>query len=169
MMWNSQLLLASWMMLGGLAAGCAARRAVVASNPNEQNAKPTQVPVQLAGAPAREQFTRASAERIMKWLVDEWNKDPSPALWVMLAKPGDHVAIPGLTFGTPEKPTAGMSQRIYAEVIVLNPAMVPESLFTSFLHEYGHCLHRKSKPAHAAVDQVESEVAAIKYSLVTLE
>jgi len=54
-------------------------------------------------------MTLDDVQRIVKKYVDVWNRNAAVApLWVSLASPGDLINIPGVMFGTAEKPTAGM-------------------------------------------------------------
>ena len=109
------------------------------------------------------------AHTLARKYVDEWNQHTERApLWVSLAMPESPVNIPGVTFSNGGAPVAGMHQSIRAELIVLNPQLVPESFLSSFFHEYGHALYAASTPAEAR-NVVDSEVAAIRFSLEALE
>jgi hypothetical protein len=103
---------------------------------------------------------------VQKW-VDDWNKrHPENPLWVSLLNPGDPINIPGVTFGTAANPKAGMELPIRAHLIVINRNMVPESVLTTFTHEYGHALYRLAHPND--FQEIDSEVEAIKSSLTIL-
>jgi hypothetical protein len=103
------------------------------------------------------------AKYTARWNADS-KKDP---LWVIGANPGDALPIPGVTFARTNDPKAGMEMPIRAHLIVLNQAMLPESILTTFLHEYGHALHRYS--ASREWNIVDSEAEAIRFSLAALD
>jgi len=99
--------------------------------------------------------------------VEEWNSNPNNRpLWVVMAKPGDQIQIPGITFGKSGDPKAGMHVQINAELIVLNQAMVLESLLATFLHELGHAKYKSTDSE--TWNEVDSEVAAVIQSLCSL-
>ena len=107
------------------------------------------------------------ARAIVGRYVNEWNATKRDPMWVTLATPGDQGNVPGVTFGDQGSAHAGMELPIRANLIVLNKAMLPGSLLSTFLHEYGHALYRV---AHSDVfDPIQSEVFAIRYSLQALE
>ncbi len=78
--------------------------------------------------------------------VDIWNATyPASPLWALL---------------TDTK--AGMHFRFNGFFILVNSAMVPESVLTTFFHEYGHAQYERE---HHVGNVVDSEVAAIRSSL----
>jgi len=84
-------------------------------------------------------MTLEQVHSIVQKYAEQWNRqNPKYPLWVALASPGDPVNIPGATFGTSDNPQAGMELPVCAHVIVINKSMVPESILTTFTHEYGH-------------------------------
>jgi len=106
-------------------------------------------------------------QSIIQKYVRQWeNLNPKRPMWVSLAAPGDPITIPGVTFGTPEKPVAGMEQLINATVIVLNKNMTLDSVLTTFTHEFGHAEYREAHPNDFG--GIDSEVAAVKSSLTLL-
>jgi len=108
-----------------------------------------------------------SVKAIVKKYVAIWNSQPrNVPLWVVLASPGDMLSIPGVTFGNKSDGKAGMELPIHAHLIVLNRMMVPESLLTTFLHEYGHAVYRLSQVTDW--NETDSEVEAIQFSLNAL-
>ncbi len=110
-------------------------------------------------------MTLEQAQLIVKKYVDGWNNSNGYIpLWVHLVKPGAPVNIPGVTFGMTRDPEkiAGMHYRVNAQLIVIREGMVPESILTTFFHEYGHA---KYESGRSAVDIIDSEVAAIRSSL----
>ena len=105
--------------------------------------------------------------RIIKKYTDLWNSDPKHTpMWVVAASRGDSIQIPGVRFSEENSPHAGMSLAVRAELIILNRAMVPESLLSTFLHEYGHTLFRDEHGPNPS--EVASEVEAIRFSLEAL-
>lgn len=109
-----------------------------------------------------------TVQAIVQRYVDRWNaKHRDVPLWVSLANPGDAIAIPGVTFARAGHAVAGMHQSIRAELIVLHKSIVPESLLTTFLHEYGHLEYRAT--AGEAWNEVASEVEAIRFSIEALD
>jgi hypothetical protein len=58
---------------------------------------------------------------------------------------------------------AGMHFRFNGHFILVNAAMVPESIITTFFHEYGHAHYEREHRDSQNV--VDSEVAAIRSSL----
>jgi hypothetical protein len=110
-------------------------------------------------------MTLEQAQLVVQKYVEPWNRSIGRIpLWVYLAKPGGSINIPGVTFGMtadPEK-IAGMHYHLHAYLIVLREGMLPESIVTTFFHEYGHAQYELG---HAVVDIIESEVAAIRSSL----
>jgi|SRR5450755_4518474 len=56
-----------------------------------------------------------------------------------------------------------MHYHVNAYVICLREDVAPESLRTTFFHEYGHAIYEKDH--HAPVNVIESEMAAILSSL----
>ncbi len=116
----------------------------------------------------RPPITLDGIQTLMRKYTDRWNADPNkPPLWVVAAKPGDRVQIPGITFGKVQDLIAGMELPIRAQLIVINQAMVPESKLTTFLHEYGHSLYRHSTPGEP--NETDSEAEAIRFSLAALD
>jgi hypothetical protein len=110
-------------------------------------------------------MTLEQVQVIVQKYVAAWNHSNGVPLWVHLVKPGAPVNIPGVTFGMtadPEK-IAGMHYRINAQLIAIREGMVPESILTTFFHEYGHAKYDLSRPADFNV--IDSEVAAIRNSL----
>jgi hypothetical protein len=117
---------------------------------------------------ANPQLSTADVTTIVQRYAANWNNEHKEMpLWVILANPGDTVNVPGRSFGTVEAPVGGMCIAIRAQVIVLNMQMVPESLLSTFFHEYGHARYNLEHPQHE-VDVVASELAAIRYSLEAL-
>jgi hypothetical protein len=114
-------------------------------------------------------MTHADVQALIAKYTAVWNSDAQKApLWVIGANPGDRLQIPGVTFGNSrDLKKAGMEMPLRAHLIVINQAMIPESILTTFLHEYGHALHRYSTPS--AWSRVDSEVEAIRFSLATLD
>lgn len=111
--------------------------------------------------------TVEDVQRVIKKYTDIWNSDPKNVpLWVVGAEPGDTIAIPGVTFSTTDKPKAGMNIPVHAHLIVLNKKMVPESLLSTFFHEYGHAKYLVTHQLHP--DEIASETEAIRYSLEAL-
>jgi hypothetical protein len=112
-------------------------------------------------------MTQQQTSDLIKKYTERWNNEKrKPPLWVVGAHPGDSICIPGLTFANKGDMKAGMEILISAQVIVLNQDMLPDSIASTFLHEYGHALHRNSKAG--SIDWVESEIDAIKFSLSAL-
>jgi hypothetical protein len=112
-------------------------------------------------------LTLDQVQPIVQKYVHQWESlHPKHPMWVSLASPGDSIKIPGVTFGTPENPVAGMEQLINATVIVLNKNMTPDSILTTFTHEYGHTEYREAHPSD--FENIGSEVAAVKSSLTLL-
>lgn len=71
--------------------------------------------------------TVVQIKTIVQRYVEDWSKrNPKYPLWVLLAGPGDSLNIPGATFGTREKPKAGMELPINADLIVINKNMCPK-------------------------------------------
>lgn len=104
---------------------------------------------------------------VIQKYVDDWKtRNPQNPLWVSLASPGDPINVPGVTFGTAVSPKAGMELPIHAHLIVLNRNMVPESILTTFTHEYGHAQYRVAHPND--FQEIGSEIAALKSSLTIL-
>jgi hypothetical protein len=111
-------------------------------------------------------MTREDVQQIVQKYVNVWNSASSGChLWVALAKPGAAIAIPDITFGMTKDPqlVAGMNIRVHVQLIVLREDMIPESLLTTFFHEYGHACYEREHPG--ATNEVDSEVAAIRSSL----
>lgn len=112
-------------------------------------------------------LTMEQVQPIIQKYVHQWESlYPKRQMWVSLAAPGDPINIPGVTFGTPAKPVAGMEQPINATVIVLNKTMTPDSILTTFTHEYGHAEYQEAHPNDS--QEIDSEVAAVKSSLTLL-
>jgi hypothetical protein len=112
-------------------------------------------------------LTVEQVQPIVEKYVTEWNnRTPRHPLWVTLASPGDPINVPGVTFGAVGGLKAGMELPICAHLIVINRIMVPESLLTTFTHEFGHAEYRVAHPNDW--QEVDSEVAAIKSSLTIL-
>jgi len=130
--------------------------------------------VRLLGSQVRFQYYQGAfwvsiqnVEEIVKKHVAIWNNQPENVpLWVVLANPGDALSIPGVTFGNKIDGKAGMELPIRAHLIILNRHMVPESLLTTFLHEYGHAAYRISQTKDW--NEIDSEVEAIQFSLNAL-
>jgi hypothetical protein len=113
-------------------------------------------------------MTLADVQSLITKYTAQWNADTRKSpLWIVGANPGDRLNIPGVTFGDIHDLKAGMELPIKAQLIVINQAMVPESILTTFLHEYGHSLYRYSAPE--VWNQIDSEVEAIRFTLVTLD
>jgi hypothetical protein len=109
-----------------------------------------------------------TVQGVVQRYVEQWNADHADVpLWVVLAGAGDAIAIPGVTFARAGEQLAGMHHSIRAELIVLNRAMVPSSLLSTFLHEFGHMVYRAS--SGNAWNEVASEAAAVRFSLEALE
>jgi len=137
------------------------------SSPFKQVLPPHPGPGGLARYNAGMEVTIQEVEGIVKSHVAVWNSDPAnPPLWVVLASPGDAIQIPGVTFGNMGDGKAGMELPIRAQLIILNHHMVPESLLSTFLHEYGHAVYRNSQPKDW--NEIDSEVEAIRYALKAL-
>ncbi|MEI7827947.1 MAG: hypothetical protein WCI87_09185 [Euryarchaeota archaeon] len=116
----------------------------------------------------RPPMTLADIQPLLTKYTAQWNADTRKSpLWVVDANPGDPLNIPGVTFGDIHDPKAGMELPIKAQLIVINQAMVPESILTTFLHEYGHALYRYS--ASEVWDPIDSEAEAIRFTLVALD
>lgn len=112
-------------------------------------------------------LTIEQVQPIVQKYVDEWKgHNPQYPLWVSLASPGDSINVPGVTFSTTASPKAGMELAIHAHLIVINRSMVPESILTTFTHEYGHAQYRIVHPNDFR--EVDSEIAPIKSSLIIL-
>lgn len=113
-----------------------------------------------------EPVTTEDVQRLIKKYTDTWNSDPKNVpLWVVPAAPGNAIGIPGVTF-SPDNPKAGMNVPVHAHLIVLNKSMVPESLLSTFFHEYGHAKYEVAHQLHP--DEIASEMEAIRYSLEAL-
>jgi len=111
-------------------------------------------------------MTREEVQPILQKYVNVWNRaNHGCHLWVALAYPGDAITIPDITFGMNKDPhqVAGMNVRVHIQLIVLREDMTPESLLTTFFHEYGHACYERVHPG--AFNEVDSEVAAICSSL----
>jgi hypothetical protein len=116
---------------------------------------------------AEEPVTAEDVQRLIRKYTDIWNRDrKNVPLWVISAEPGDAIAIPGITFGTSDKPKAGMNISVHAHLIVLNRKMVPESLLSTFFHEYGHAKYTVTHRRHP--DEIASEAEAVRFSLEAL-
>jgi hypothetical protein len=113
-------------------------------------------------------LTLEQVQLIVQKYVNDWNnQNPKYFLWVCLANPGDSINIPGVRFGAPEKPMAGMEVPIDSQMlIVINKNMLPESILQTFTHELGHALYRLAHPNDFQI--VDSEVAAVHSSLTIL-
>jgi hypothetical protein len=112
-------------------------------------------------------FSILQVREIVGRYVNRWNADSSRSpLWVVLASPGDSVQIPGITFGKVGDAKAGMEIPLNAHLIVLNKAMRPESLLTTFFHELGHAEYRLANKGRFS--DIDSEASAILFSLGTL-
>jgi len=113
-------------------------------------------------------MTLADIQPLLTRYTAQWNSDTHKLpLWVIGANPGDPINIPGVTFGDIHDPKAGMELPIKVQLIVINKAMVPESILTTFLHEYGHALYRFS--SSETWNEIDSEVEAIRFTLVALD
>lgn len=113
-------------------------------------------------------MTHEQAQAIVQKYVNAWNQvSGRPSMWVLCASPGQTLAIPGVTFGASEQLCAGMELPLNAHLIVLHSAMTPESTLRTFLHEYGHAIYRIDHSQH--FDPIDSEVAAIRHSLLALD
>jgi hypothetical protein len=111
-------------------------------------------------------MTREEVQVILQKYVNLWNSaNHACHLWVALAHPGAAITIPNTTFGMNKDPqqVAGMNVRVHFQLIVLREDMPPESLLTTFFHEYGHACYEIEHPG--AINEVDSEVAAIRSSL----
>lgn len=111
-------------------------------------------------------MTREEVQLILQKYVNIWNSaNRGCHLWVALAYPGGAITIPDVTFGMNKDPhrVAGMNVLVHIQLIVLRQDMTPESLLTTFFHEYGHACYEREHPG--AVNEVNSEVAAIRSSL----
>jgi hypothetical protein len=111
-------------------------------------------------------MTREEVQLILQKYVNAWNSANTGChLWVALANPGAAITIPNTTFGMNKDPqqVVGMNVRVHFQLIVLREDMTPESLLTTFFHEYGHACYEREHPG--AIDKVDSEVAAIRSSL----
>jgi hypothetical protein len=111
-------------------------------------------------------LTLEQVQFVVNKYTNEWNaRNPQYPLWVYTTGPGDPISVPGAgaNFG---RDKGGMEIAIHAEVILLNKSMVPESILTTFTHEYGHAQYRLAHPTN--FDTVDSEVAAIRSSLTIL-
>ena len=111
-------------------------------------------------------MTREEVQLILQKYVNVWDSaNTERHLWVALAYPGAAITIPNTTFGLNKDPqqVAGMNVRVHVQLIVLREDMAPESLLTTFFHEYGHACYGREHPG--ATDEVDSEVAAIRSSL----
>lgn len=123
--------------------------------------------VSAAAIRLKRTMTVEEVKAIVQKYVDSWNAAGNrPPLWVVLAEPGEDIRIPHVTFGSRDKPSAGMELPVHAHLIVLHKGMRPESLLPTFLHEFGHAQYRVSVPE--PFDHVASEVAAIAHSLESL-
>ncbi len=112
-------------------------------------------------------MTLEEVQSIIDRYVRSWNAEEQPfPLWVVLANPGDSLQIPGIAFGSRDQPVAGMEVPVRAHLIVLNKNMRPESLLSTFLHEFGHARYRVLHKG--SFQSVDSEVAAISHSLESL-
>jgi hypothetical protein len=121
------------------------------------------------GPEAHATLTIEQVQPIVQRYVNDWNsrnRSPKYPLWVILAGPGDPINIPGATFGTLENPKAGMEFPVNAHLILINKGMMPESILTTFTHEYGHAQYRLAHQND--FQEVDSEVAAVKSSLTIL-
>jgi hypothetical protein len=111
-------------------------------------------------------MTREEVQLILQKYVNIWNgANRGCHLWVALAYPGDAITIPDITFGMTKDPqrVAGMNVLVHIQLIVLREDMTPENLLTTFFHEYGHACYEREHSG--ALDEVDSEVAAIRSSL----
>jgi hypothetical protein len=119
---------------------------------------------------ASAQMTHADVHRLIAKYTAAWNSDSARTpLWVMGANNGDTIQIPGVRFGSLDQPKAGMELPVKAQLIVINQNMVPESILTTFFHEYGHaCYRHENANSKGKIDAVSSEAEAIRFSLATL-
>jgi hypothetical protein len=126
-----------------------------------------QMAQEKSNSEAQANLTLGQIQPIVQKYVSDWNsQNPEYPLWVFLVSPGDPINIPGVSFGTTENPKAGMELSIKAHLIVINKLMVPDSILTTFTHEYGHAQYRL---AHLNdFNEVDSEVAAVRSSLTIL-
>jgi hypothetical protein len=110
-------------------------------------------------------MTSEQVQGVIDKYVDKASAASPIKLWVCLAKPGQALTIPGMTFGMTKDPNtvAGMHYHVNAYVICLRDDLAPESLLTTFFHEYGHATYEKDHRVTA--DVIESEMAAILTSL----
>jgi hypothetical protein len=123
---------------------------------------------QLSNKSERPSMSLADIQPLLKKYTDQWNADKKkPPLWVIGANPGDRLQIPGVTFGDVHDSKAGMELPIRAQLIVINKAMLPESILTTFLHEYGHALYRYTATGEG--NSIDSEAEAIRFSLAALD
>jgi len=91
-------------------------------------------------------MTFEDVKKIILKYVQQWNDStPRTPLWALAASL-----------------KAGIHFRFNGHFIVVNSDMIPESVLTTFFHEYGHAKYERD---HAPIDVVESEMAAIRSSL----
>ena len=123
---------------------------------------------QVSNKSERPSMSIADIQPLMKKYTDQWDADKKkPPLWVIGANPGDRIQIPGVTFGEVLDSKAGMELPIKVQLLVINKAMVPESILTTFLHEYGHALYRYTSSGEG--NPIDSETEAIRFSLAALD
>jgi hypothetical protein len=94
-------------------------------------------------------MTREEVQLILQKYVNVWDSANTGChLWVALAYPGAAITIPNTTFGLNKDPqqVAGMNVRVHVQLIVLREDMTPESLLTTFFHEYGHACYGGEHP-----------------------
>src|SRR5438046_1065368 len=114
-------------------------------------------------------FNLKEIKTIIREVTETWNRGhPDFVVWVNGGKPGVQVVIPtGHFFGSPAAIQAGMTLPITLKgaAVMINDAMRPESILTTFLHEFGHVHYlygAKEKP-----NEVEAEKHAISFSAST--
>jgi hypothetical protein len=91
-------------------------------------------------------MTLEDVHRIIRKYVTEWNaRRPDAQLYALVSVP-----------------QAGMHLRFSGYFIWVHAGMVPESILTTFFHEYGHAEYENE---HQQVEYIATEVAAILSSL----
>lgn len=114
--------------------------------------------------------TQVQLQQLIAKYQQAWDAaHPAAPLYIVGAAPGDIINLPGgVTFGAKGQQAAGMELPVAAcHLIVLNKAMVPESMLSTFLHEYGHARYRVTHVGN--FDGIDAEAAAIMHSLEALE
>ena len=97
-------------------------------------------------------LTLEDVKAIIREVTETWNHEHLDYLmWVNGGKPGVEVVIlTGHTFGTPTDKKAGMTLPIMLKgaAVMINDAMRPESILTTFLHEFGLLARVESQAAN---------------------